>query len=59
MRLAARGARDLDGGPEPVPDPEEAGLLRAQATRVYAASFVGALVLTGLGLLLVWHVGDM
>jgi len=53
VRLAARGARDMDDGPESVADPEQARLLRARAVRIYAASFVGALLLTGLGLLLV------
>lgn len=52
MRLAARGTRDMDGGPERV-DPEEARRLRAQARRIYIASVVAALLLTGLGLLLV------
>ena len=51
MRLAARGARNMDHGDEPVPDLEEARRLRAQAWRVYAASVIGATILTGLGLL--------
>ncbi|HEY7365614.1 MAG TPA: hypothetical protein VIE37_16080 [Methylomirabilota bacterium] len=51
MRLAARGARDMDGGQEPVTNPEEGRLLRAQAARIYARSAVLALLLTGLGLL--------
>ncbi|MGH7308254.1 MAG: hypothetical protein ACREK6_06130 [Candidatus Rokuibacteriota bacterium] len=49
----------MDDGLEAVPNAEEGRLLRAQAARIYAVSLVGALVLTGLGLLLVWHVGDM
>jgi len=53
VRLAARGARDMDDGQVAVADPEQARLLRAQAVRIYTASFVGALLLTGLGLLLV------
>lgn len=53
MRLAARGTRDTNGGQELVTNSEEVRLLRAQAARIYAASFVGALLLTGLGLLLV------
>jgi len=51
VRLAARGARDMDDGQKAVLNPEQARLLRAQAARIYAASFVGALLLTGLGLL--------
>jgi hypothetical protein len=53
VRLAARGARDMDDGQVAVADPEEARRLRAQAARIYAMSFVGALLLTGLGVLLV------
>jgi hypothetical protein len=53
VRLAARGARDLDGGLTAVPNLEEAGVLRAQGARIYAVSIAGALLLTGLGLLLV------
>lgn len=51
MRLAARGARDMDGGQEAVPNPGEARLLKAQAARIYAGSFVGALLLTALGVM--------
>ncbi|MGH7324392.1 MAG: hypothetical protein ACREJ9_07070 [Candidatus Rokuibacteriota bacterium] len=51
MRLAARGARDMDGGEVEVTDPGEVGLLRAQAVRIYIESFVGAALLTGLSLL--------
>ncbi len=49
----------MDGGPETVADPEETGLLRARALRIYVVSGAGALLLTGVGLLLVWHVRDM
>lgn len=51
MRLAARGARNLDRGDEMVNDPEEARRLRAQARRVYLETLSGAALLTGLGLL--------
>jgi len=51
VRLAARGARNMDVGDEPVRDPEEARQLRAQARRIYVESFVGAALLTGLSLL--------
>jgi hypothetical protein len=51
VRLAARGARNLDRGDEMVNDPEEARRLRAQARRVFLETFGGAALLTGLGLL--------
>jgi hypothetical protein len=51
VRLAARGARNLDRGDELVNDPEEARRLRAQARRVYLETLSGAALLTGLGLL--------
>jgi hypothetical protein len=51
VRLAARGARNMDGGDEPVRDPEQARLLRAQARRVYVESGVLAVLLTALSLL--------
>lgn len=58
MRLAARGARNMDGGDEVIGDPDEVRRLRAQARRVYAESVIGAALLTGLGLLAaVWFVG--
>lgn len=51
MRLAARGARNMDVGDEMVSDPQEARRLRAQARRVYLETVSGAALLTGLGLL--------
>ena len=58
MRLAARGARNMDGGDEMVNDPEEARRLRAQARRVFLETSGGAALLTGLGLLAaVWFGG--
>jgi hypothetical protein len=42
----------MDGGLTAVPN-SEAGVLRARAARIYAVSIAGALLLTGLGLLLV------
>ena len=38
MVLAARGARDLDDGEQPVDDEQERSLLRAQARSVYTRS---------------------
>jgi hypothetical protein len=43
----------MDGGLTAVPNLEEARVLRAQAARIYAAAIAAALLLTGLGLLLV------
>jgi hypothetical protein len=58
VRLAARGARNMDGGDEPVGDPEEVRRLRGQARRVYVESVVLAVLLTGLGLLVAaWAAG--
>jgi hypothetical protein len=51
VRLAARGARNMDFGNELVNDPQEARRLRAQARRVYLETVSGAALLTGLGLL--------
>jgi hypothetical protein len=58
VRLAARGARNMDGGDEPVRDPEQGRLLRGQARRIYVESVVLAMLLTGLGLLVAtWAAG--
>lgn len=59
MRLAVRGARELDtGGDEAVHDPEEVRLLRTQARRIHAESLVAASLLTGVSLLAsVWLAG--
>lgn len=51
MRLAARGARNMDGGDEPVTNPEEVRQLRAQAARIHLESVAAAVLLTGLSLL--------
>jgi hypothetical protein len=58
VRLAARGARNLDRGDEMVNDPEEARRLRAQARRVYLETLSGAALLTGLGLLAALWFGE-
>ncbi len=58
MRLAARGARNLDHGEEPVSDPDEATRLRAQTRRIYGQSVAIAALTTGLSLLVsVWAAG--
>lgn len=51
MKLAARGARDLDHGVEPVTDVTEARLLRMQAARIHLTGVVVATLLTGLALI--------
>ena len=50
--LAARGARDLDGGEEPVADEEQARRLRRQARGVHLRAAAFALLLTLMTLLL-------
>ncbi len=46
MVLAARGARNLDGGDEAIEDEGEMAELRRQARRVYVESVLLAAVLT-------------
>ena len=48
MRLAARGARNLDQGEERIGDAFTAGVIRRQARRVHMRSVLVAVVLTGL-----------
>lgn len=57
MRLAARGARELGGGVEPIADPAEARLLRLQAARVHVSAVVIATLLAGLAALVAARVG--
>ncbi len=52
MRLAARGARDPDGGEEGVADAFLVAQLRRQAREVHVESLLVGAVLTGLALLL-------
>jgi hypothetical protein len=51
VRLASRGLRDLDSGPQPIANAEEAAQVRRQAQAVYVKSFVSATILTGIALL--------
>jgi len=45
VALAARGARDMDTGPEPVADPEEAAALRYRALAITGqATLIAALM---------------
>ncbi|HEY6091556.1 MAG TPA: hypothetical protein VIV83_06165 [Gemmatimonadales bacterium] len=48
MRLAARGLRDLDHGPEPIADRTELAQVRRQARMVYIKSLIAAAALTAL-----------
>lgn len=53
MRLASRGLRDLDGGPERIEDGAELAVLRAQARRVLLQSALATAVTMGV----VWMLG--
>jgi hypothetical protein len=50
VKLASRGQRDLDTGPQTIDNAAELGQLRRQARAVYAKSFVMAAILTALSL---------
>jgi hypothetical protein len=52
VRLAARGARETDHGPQPVTDAWLASELKRQARGIIAQSLLAATVLTALTLLL-------
>jgi hypothetical protein len=52
VRLAARGQRDLDTGPEAIADPDERAQAKRQARAVYLKSFLAAAVLTALAFIL-------
>ncbi len=45
MALAARGARNMDDGPEKITDPEALAQVRRQAARVYLKSIALGLAL--------------
>ncbi len=45
MRLAARGLRDMDAGPQPIDDPAQLADVRRQARRVYVESATAAALL--------------
>jgi hypothetical protein len=51
VRLASRGLRDLDSGPQSILDAEERAQIRRQAQAVYVKSVVSAAILTGIALL--------
>jgi hypothetical protein len=50
VHLAARGARDMDGGEEPIQHSAELAVVRRQARRVHVGAVVGAAALTGLSM---------
>lgn len=52
MRLASRGQRDMDTGPEQVTEDEERRQLLRQSRAVYAKSFIAAAILTVIALAL-------
>ena len=45
MKLAARGQRDMDEGPEHIKDPLELSSIRRQARGVYLKSWITAFIL--------------
>jgi hypothetical protein len=52
VRLASRGLRDMDNGPQVIADQAELQHVRQQARRVYVKAFVTALVLTAIAVIL-------
>ncbi|HJQ12016.1 MAG TPA: hypothetical protein VJ840_13385 [Gemmatimonadaceae bacterium] len=52
MKLASRGQRDLDTGPQAIDNSDEQAQLRRQARAVYAKSIVTAAILTAISLAL-------
>lgn len=52
MKLASRGQRDLDTGPEDITDAGELTSVRRQARVVHTRSLLGAVIVTGLLLLI-------
>jgi hypothetical protein len=51
VRLASRGQRDLDRGPESIGDAAERDQVRRQARVVYRKAFAVAIMLTAIALL--------
>ncbi|HYU51343.1 MAG TPA: hypothetical protein VEK37_00290 [Gemmatimonadaceae bacterium] len=51
MKLASRGLRDLDSGPQEIPDATEVQQLRRQARGVYVKSIITASLLTAIALI--------
>jgi len=51
VRLASRGQRDMDTGPQPIADKAEAEQVRRQAQAVYIKALISAAILTALALI--------
>jgi hypothetical protein len=51
VRLASRGQRDMDAGPQEIADAAEAAQVRRQAQAVYIKSIISAAILTALAML--------
>jgi hypothetical protein len=51
VKLAARGQRDMDGGPQEIPDAAELQKVRRQARVVYVKAAVTSSILTALALI--------
>jgi len=52
VKLASRGQRDLDTGPQTIENADELAQLRRQARAVYAKSIITAVILTAASLAL-------
>jgi hypothetical protein len=51
VKLASRGQRDMDTGPQPIADRAEADQIRRQAQAVYIKALISAAILTALALI--------
>jgi hypothetical protein len=52
VKLASRGQRDMDDGPEAINDPAERAQVQRQARQVYLESLTTAVALTAVSLLI-------
>jgi hypothetical protein len=52
VRLASRGLRDMDTGPQEIADRAELQQVRQQARVVYAKSLITAVILTAIAVIL-------
>jgi hypothetical protein len=52
VKLASRGQRDMDQGPEAINDAEERGQVQRQARQVHLQSLTTAVALTAFSLLI-------
>jgi hypothetical protein len=52
VRLASRGLRDMDQGPQPIAVETEIQQVRRQARAVYIKSVITAVILTAIALIL-------